>query len=113
MFWAGDEVIISYGRNMEGVGEDLMPVSINTDGKELNDIIKTKSLFSGNMMIGLSDGRQAGFSIQDPQLETIILNLLPEEKKDKTNNLTIKMDKFVFLRIILTYLYQSSVEYII
>ena len=113
MFWAGDEVIISYGRNMEGVGEDLMPVSINTDGKELNYIIITKSLFSGNMMIGLSDGRQAGFSIQDPQLETIILNLLPEKKKDNTNNLTIKMDKFVFLRIILTYLYQSSVEYII
>ena len=33
MFWAGDEVIISYGRNMEGVSDDLMPVSINTDGK--------------------------------------------------------------------------------
>ena len=64
-------------------------------------------------MLGLSDGREAGFSIQDPQLENIILNLLPEEKKDKTNNLTIKMDKYVFLRVILTYLYQSSVEYII
>jgi hypothetical protein len=86
---------------------------MNKDGKELNYKIKTSSLVSGNMMLGLSDGREAGFSIQDPQLENIILNLLPEEKKEKTNNLTIKMDKYVFLRVVLTYLYQSSVEYII
>ena len=64
-------------------------------------------------MLGLSDGRQTGFSIQDPQIKSIILKLLPDEKKDKTNNLTIKMDNYVFLRVILTYLYQSSVEYII
>ena len=64
-------------------------------------------------MLGLSDGRQTGFSIQDSLFESIILKLLPDEKKDKTNNLTIKMDKYVFLRVILTYLYQSSVEFII
>ena len=55
-------------------------------------------------MLGLSDERQTGFSIQDPQIKSIILKLLPDEKKDKTNNLTIKMDNYVFLRVILTYL---------
>ena len=32
MFWPGDQVTISYGRNMGGEGEYFIPLTIDTDG---------------------------------------------------------------------------------
>ena len=61
-------------------------------------------------MLGVSNGRQASYSIQDPQLSNIISKLLPKEKKNQ--NLSLRMDKYVFFRVILTYLYESSVEHL-
>ena len=64
------------------------------------------------MNLGLSEGRKTGYSVQDPHLARIILNLLPENKRSEPQMLNIKMDKYVFFRVILTYLYNSSLEYL-
>ena len=59
--------------------------------------------------LGGSDGREQTFSLQDPQLAAIIRGLLPPSNKTNT---VVNMDKFVFLRVILTYLYNLSSNYL-
>ena len=57
-------------------------------------------------------GRNVGLSLKDPELVDLILNLLPRDMKDHVNNLNLKMDKFVFLRVLLTYLQNASNNFI-
>ena len=57
-----------------------------------------------NINLGLPDGRRIAFSFKDPELVNIIINLLPAPLKQKVKSLDLKMDKFVLLRVLLTYL---------
>ena len=57
-----------------------------------------------NINLGLPDGRTIAFSFKDPELVNIIINLLPGPLKQKVKNIDLKMDKFVLLRVLLTYL---------
>ena len=115
--WTGEEVTITYdakdNRDMEGGASDLIPIAIDSRGKE-NYLYVTSinKFFSGNVNLGMSGGRKSGYSMEDPELAEIILNLLPEEKRSDPELLDIKMDKYVFFRVILTYLYNSSMEYL-
>eukprot|EP00090_Calanus_glacialis_P008621 TRINITY_DN16973_c0_g1_i1.p1 TRINITY_DN16973_c0_g1~~TRINITY_DN16973_c0_g1_i1.p1 ORF type:complete len:620 (-),score=99.64 TRINITY_DN16973_c0_g1_i1:77-1936(-) len=99
--WIGDEVTITYdakdNRDMDESAADLIPIAIDS---------------RGNVNLGTSGGRNTGYSMQDPELADIILNLLPEEKRDNPEILNIRMDKYVFVRVILTYLYNSSMEFL-
>ena len=61
-------------------------------------------LYLDNINLGLPDGRKIAFSFKDPQLVNIIINLLPQALKQKVKNLDLKLDKFVLLRVLLTYL---------
>ena len=81
----------------------------------LFSIIKSGNIieFSGNTVnLGMSEGRKTGYSVRDPELAEIILNLLPDEKSAEPEALNIQMDKYVFFRVILTYLFNSSMEYL-
>ena len=60
--------------------------------------------FLDNINLGLPDGRRIAFSFKDPELVNIIINLLPAPLKQKVKNIDLKMDKFVLLRVLLTYL---------
>ena len=75
-------------------------------------VIIAKFIFLGNVNLGTSGGRNTGYSMQDPELAEIIVNLLPEGKRDNPEILNIRMDKYVFVRVILTYLYNSSMEFL-
>ena len=57
-----------------------------------------------NINLGLPDGREIAFSFKDPQLVNIIMNLLPTALKERVKDLDLKLDKFVLLRVLLTYL---------
>ena len=54
------------------------------------------------------DGRASGLSMKDPELVNLILNLLPSSIKNNVEDLNLKIDKFVFLRVILTYLQNTA-----
>ena len=59
--------------------------------------------------LGETDGgRKAGLALKDPELVELVLSLLPEKMREKVNNLDLKVDKFVFLRLLLTYLNNAS-----
>ena len=38
----------------------------------------------------------------------LVLSLLPAQMREQVNNLDLKVDKFVFLRLLLTYLNNAS-----
>ena len=42
--FCSDQATNSYYRNMEGEGDDFIPMSLNTDGKQVNYITITKPL---------------------------------------------------------------------
>ena len=115
--WSGDEVTITYqaqNRDMGDSERELIPIAIDSRGTYLaaNIFWISDPQYSGNVNLGMSGGRKSGYSVQDPELAEIILNLLPEDKRSKPDILDIKMDKYVFFRVILTYLYNSSMEYL-
>ena len=83
--------------NPDLAAEPLIPIRIEGE----NDI-----------NVGLADGRNVGLSLKDPELVDLILNLLPRDMKNHVNNLNLKMDKFVFLRVLLTYLQNASNNFI-
>ena len=62
--------------------------------------------------LGGSDGRRQTYSLQDPKLAAIIRGLLPPSRSQGQTNTVVNMDKFVFLRVILTYLYNLSSNYL-
>ena len=51
-----------------------------------------------------------GLSLKDPELVHIILNLLPDDMKKHVNDLNLKVDKFVFLRLLLTYFSNATIN---
>jgi len=95
--WTGEEVTITYDSSNERDLDDIIPITIDSQD---------------NITLGNTEGRKSPYSIQDKELSRIIINLLPEEKRKNTRNLKIKMDKFVFFRVILTYLYNSSAQFL-
>ena len=89
-------------------GRDLIPIQIDDEGR-LDGFYKIFSLqiaalLLDNINLGLPDGRTIAFSFKDPELVNIIINLLPSSLKQKVKNIDLKMDKFVLLRVLLTYL---------
>ena len=89
-------------------GRDLIPIQIDDEGR-LDGCYKMVSLqiaalLLDNINLGLPDGRTIAFSFKDPELVNIIINLLPSSLKQKVKNIDLKMDKFVLLRVLLTYL---------
>ena len=85
-------------------GRDLIPIQIDDEGR-LGVVFMFLLLLSlDNINLGLPDGRTIAFSFKDPELVNIIINLLPGSLKQKVKNIDLKMDKFVLLRVLLTYL---------
>lgn len=83
-------VSIAYESSRDGAGGgDLIPINIDDQD---------------NINLGLPDGRKTAFSFKDPELVDIIINLLPDSLKQRVKNHVLKMDKFVLLRVLLTYL---------
>jgi len=101
LVWSGDEVTITYdatdNRDLELGAGDMIPIVIDEEG---------------NVNLGSSEGSTKGYKMKDPDLAQIIMNLLPPNKKEDLDSLKIHMDKYVFFRVILTYLYNSSMEYL-
>ena len=85
-------------------GRDLIPIQIDDEGKNLRPLLSVILIWLDNINLGLPDGRTIAFSFKDPELVNIIINLLPAPLKAKVKNLDLKMDKFVLLRVLLTYL---------
>ena len=85
-------------------GRDLIPIQIDDEGKNLRPLLSVILIWLDNINLGLPDGRTIAFSFKDPELVNIIINLLPSPLKQKVKNIDLKMDKFVLLRVLLTYL---------
>ena len=85
-------------------GRDLIPIQIDDEGRLGVGFMFLLLLSLDNINLGLPDGRTIAFSFKDPELVNIIINLLPGSLKQKVKNIDLKMDKFVLLRVLLTYL---------
>ena len=89
-------------------GRDLIPIQIDDEGRLYGCYkmvsLQIAALLLDNINLGLPDGRTIAFSFKDPELVNIIINLLPSSLKQKVKNIDLKMDKFVLLRVLLTYL---------
>ena len=85
-------------------GRDLIPIQIDDEGKNFKPLLSVILIWLDNINLGLPDGRTIAFSFKDPELVNIIINLLPSPLKQKVKNIDLKMDKFVLLRVLLTYL---------
>ena len=63
------------------------------------------SVFADDISLG-----GAGLALKDPELVELVLGLLPAAMRREVTSL--KVDKFVFLRLILTYLQNASKTFI-
>ena len=106
--WDKQGVSIAYDES-----RDLIPVKIGGFGEDSSAVLISLNFsHSDDIIFGSSDGRTSGLSLKDPELVDLILNLLPQDMKKSVRNLDIKMDKFVFLRVLLTYLMNASEHFI-
>ena len=106
--WDKQGVSIAYDES-----RDLIPVKIGGFGEDSSAVLNSFNFsHSDDIIFGSSDGRTSGLSLKDPELVDLILNLLPQDMKKSVRNLDIKMDKFVFLRVLLTYLMNASEHFI-
>ena len=65
------------------------------------------SVFADDISLGGAGGRgTSGLALKDPELVELVLGLLPAAMRREVTSL--KVDKFVFLRLILTYLQNAS-----
>ena len=98
-------VSIAYQTSRERGDTDLIPINIDDQGERSGGPGLCHNIpLVDNINLGLPDGRKIAFSFKDPQLVNIIINLLPQALKQKVKNLDLKLDKFVLLRVLLTYL---------
>ena len=67
---------------------------------------------SGTTSLGTSGGRGSPYTFRDPLFTSILLSLVPKHHLPRTDTLHINMDKFVFFRVILTYLYKNSLKFV-
>ena len=67
---------------------------------------------TGNITLGnITGGRyKKTYTVQDDLLSSIILGLLDEKRRHINGRIHINMDKLVFFRVMLTYLYRSSLQ---
>ena len=66
----------------------------------------------GTTSLGTSGGRGSPYTFRDPLFTSILLSLVPKHHLPSTDTLHINMDKFVFFRVILTYLYKNSLKFV-
>ena len=115
--------------------EEIIPVAIEKDGQysvytkfEIlipNPNKETFTVFihaqeflillfcSGTTSLGTSGGRGSPYTFRDPLFTSILLSLVPEQHQpSKDAILHIDLDKFVFFRVILTYLYKNSLKFV-
>ena len=106
-------ISIAY-RGQRAQDTSLIPIKI--DGLGNYDLSQIRGLLSrihqlilDHIDLGQTDGgREAGLSLKDPELVDLVLSLLPAKMREQVNNLDLKVDKFVFLRLLLTYLNNAS-----
>ena len=68
---------------------------------------------SGTTSLGTSGGRGSPYTFRDPLFTSILLSLVPEQHRPSNDvTLHIDLDKFVFFRVILTYLYKNSLKFV-
>ena len=69
--------------------------------------------YSGTTSLGTSGGRGSPYTFRDPLFTSILLSLVPEQHQPSNDaTLRIDLDKFVFFRVILTYLYKNSLKFV-
>ena len=69
------------------------------------------SVFADDISLGgAGGGGTPGLALKDPELVELVLGLLPAAMRREVTSL--KVDKFVFLRLILTYLQNASKTFI-
>ena len=109
-------ISIAY-RGQRAQDSSLIPIKIDGLGNDHSQIrgYNHKPInCSDHIDLGQTDGgREAGLSLKDPELVDLVLSLLPAKMREQVDNLDLKVDKFVFLRLLLTYLNNASKNLII
>ena len=96
-------ISIAY-RGQRAQDTSLIPIKI--DGLGIMTRLEAKRII--NCLDHIDLGREAGLSLKDPELVDLVLSLLPAKMREQVDNLDLKVDKFVFLRLLLTYLNNAS-----
>ena len=106
-----DHVTIAYDNHMDI--HEYIHINIDTQGKgETVEIIMIIHFVTGNVTLANGDDDKNTYTVQDKQLSDIISSLIPDKGTNYRENLYIKMDKFIYFRVILTYLYKNYKNYL-